>query len=287
MASEKPSSMTAPSKAYVKSEYGQLHYRVALPSGPQIRPPLLCIHQTPNSSAEWEVIMTDLASGRVVLAPDTPGYGMSDPPPSPLGIPQFARIMFRFLDDLTKAGVIPAGPVDVMGYHTGSITATEMARSEAGRVRRLVLFGLAAYDADIRRVKLDTLYDRFPPPGNDLAHVEKLWAILGVLCDPLMSMEQRHINMGEALRLGSRMPWGYEAVYRYDFLQAMTEIDQGVLIMNPEDDLWPVTKATSHLYRHGRRLDFPGLKHGVLSIAKARIVAEIKAFLDDRCPARA
>jgi len=227
--------MTATTKAYLPSDYGQLHYRVALPSGPQTGPPLLCIHQTPNSSAEWDVIMPDLA----------------------------------------------AGPADVMGYHTGSITATEMARSSAGRVRRLVLFGLAAYDADIRRVKLDTLYDRFPPPGKDLAHVEKLWAILGGLCDPLMSMEQRHINMGEALRLGSRMPWGYEAVYQYDFLQAMTEIDQEVLIMNPEDDLWAVTRSTSDRYRHGRRLDFPNLKHGVLSIAKARIVAEIIAFLEN------
>ena len=271
--------MTATTKAYVRSEYGQLHYRIVLPSGPQTRPPLLCIHQTPASGAEWEVVMPDLAAGRAVVAPDTPGYGMSDPPPSPLGIPQFAAIMFQFMEDLAKARLIPEGPFDVMGYHTGSITATEMARSSAAQVRRLVLFGLAAYDAEIRRAKLETLYDRFPPPGDDLAHVEKLWAILGVLSDPLMSMEQRHVNMAEALRLGSRMPWGYDAVYRYDFLQAMMEVGQDVLIMNPQDDLWAVTRATSDRFRLGKRLDFPGLKHGALSIAKARIVAEIEDFL--------
>jgi pimeloyl-ACP methyl ester carboxylesterase len=268
-------------RAYVQSAHGHLHYRVALPAGPQTRPPLLCVHQTPSSSAEWDVVMPDLADGRVVIAPDTPGYGMSDPPPSPLGIPDFAKIMFRFMSDMTASGMIAAGPFDVMGYHTGSITATEMARSSTERVRRLVLFGLAAYESEIRRVKLETLYDRFPPPGDDIAHIEKLWAIMQTLCDPLMSMEQRHINMAEALRLGSRMPWGYDAVYRYDFLQAMTEIGQDVLIMNPEDDLWAVTRATSGRYRHGRRVDFPGLKHGVLSIAKARITAEIAAFLDN------
>jgi len=273
--------MMATTRAYVHSQFGQLHYRVALPSEPQTRPPLLCIHQTPSSSAEWDIIMSDLAVGRVVIAPDTPGYGMSDPPPSPLGIPDFANIMFRFMEDMERAGVVTKGPFDVMGYHTGSITATEMARSSAERVRRLVLFGLAAYDADIRRTKLATLYDRFPPPGNDLSHVEKLWAILGVLCDPLMSMEQRHVNMAEALRLGSRMPWGYDAVYRYDFLQAMSEVGQEVLIMNPEDDLWDVTRATSDRYRQGSRLDFPGLKHGILSIARTRIVAEIKTFLEN------
>ena len=224
--------------------------------------------------------MSDLAVDRVVVAPDTPGYGMSDPPPAPLGIPQFAQTMFRFTEDLASAGVVAPGPVDVMGYHTGSITATEMARSAPTRVRRLVLFGLAAYDANIRCDKLATLSERFPPPGGDLTHIEKLWSILGDLCDPLMSMEQRHINMAEALRCGSRLPWRYAAVYRYNFLQAMTEVEQDVLIMSPEDDLWAVTRATSDRYRHGTRIDFPGLKHGVLAIARERIVAEIQSFLN-------
>jgi hypothetical protein len=85
--------------------------------------------------------------------------------------------------------------------------------------------------------------------------------------------------MAECLRLGTRMPWGYIAVYRYDFLGAMAEVEQPVLIMNPDDDLGTVTKATSHLFRNGSRFDLPGVKHGVLSIEHDRIVARIEEFL--------
>lgn len=272
--------MTAVLKAYAPSDYGQLHYRIVTPSGPQTRPPLLCLHQTPSSGTEWEVVMADLAIDRVVLAPDTPGYGASDQPPAPLLIEQFARIMFQFMDHLTASGTIAPGPFDVMGFHTGSITATEMARSSPERIRRLVLFGLAAYDAEVRKEKLDTLYAKFPPPGDNLDHIEKLWAIFGQLSDARMSMEKRHIAMAECLRLGARMPWAYEAVYRYDFLAAMTEVDQDVLIINPEDDLWVPTLASSGRFRKGRRVDLPGLKHGALTFAKAQILAEIQAFLD-------
>ncbi|MHB8284877.1 MAG: alpha/beta fold hydrolase [Caulobacteraceae bacterium] len=271
--------MTAITKAYAKSEHGQLHYRIALPDGPQTRPPLLCLHQTPSSGAEWAVVMPDLATDRVVIAPDTPGYGMSDQPPAPLSIPDFARIMKQFMTDLADSGVIADGPFDIMGAHTGSITATEMGRAWPEQVRRLVLYGLAAYEADIRKTKLDTLYDKFPRPGADLTHIEKLWAIFGQLSDPRMSMEERHVRMAECLSLGARMPWAYEAVYRYDFLQAMSEIAQPVLILNPQDDLWDVTLATSDRFRNGQRLDMPGLKHGALTLAKTQIVDAIQAFL--------
>jgi pimeloyl-ACP methyl ester carboxylesterase len=272
--------MSTITRAYAPSRYGQLHYRIVRPEGPESRPPLLCLHQTPSNGSEWEPILADLATGRVVVAPDTPGYGMSDAPPAPVRIADFAAIMDRFMSDGVASGLFQTGAYDVIGAHTGSITATELARSRPQAVRRLVLFGLAAYDAEVRRQKLDTLYQKFPPPGNDLAHVEKLWAILVQLTDPRMSAEARHLKMAESLRLGSRLPWAYEAVYRYDFLEAMTEVAQPVLVINPEDDLWEPTRRTSHLYRNGRRLDIPGVKHGVLEIEHERIVREIRAFLD-------
>ena len=76
------------------------------------------------------------------------------------------------------------------------------------------------------------------------------------------------------------MPWGYVSVYRYDFLAAMPKVTQPVLVINPEDDLWTVTRATSDLLPHGRRLDMPGVAHGVLTIERARVAEAINQFLD-------
>ena len=267
-----------PTKAYAPGRFGQLHYRIAAPDG-ATQPPLLCLHQTPSNSRQWEPIQASLAKDRVVVAADTPGYGMSDPPPQPLEIGDYADAMFGLMEHLAGSGVVAPGSFDVMGYHTGSITATEMARRDPQRVRRCVLFGLAAYPEDVRAERLDRLNDRFPPPDRTLAHVEKLWSLIGELADPAIPAEQLHIGMADALRLGARLPWGYIAVYRYDFLGAMTEVRQPVLVFNPEDDLWGVTQQTSHLFPNGRRIDVPGVSHGFLTIRRDFVVDEIEEFL--------
>jgi pimeloyl-ACP methyl ester carboxylesterase len=274
--------MSVVTRAYVASHYGQLHYRIASPDIAVSAPPLLCLHQTPGNGIDWLPVISELARDRVVVAPDTPGYGMSDPPPEPVNIEDFAAIMARFMGDLAVAQFVPSSTYDVMGMHTGSVTATEMARAFPERVRKAVMFGLAAYPADLRAQKLARLRENFPLPANDLTHVEKLWAIISKLSDPRVSAEQRHIGMAECLRLGSRMPWGYIAVYRYDFLAAMPQVQQPVLVINPEDDLWTVTREASHLMPNARRLDLPGVAHGVLSLERDKLVLAINAFLEDR-----
>lgn len=267
-------------RAYIHSRYGQLHYQIARPTAVTDAPPLLCLHQTPANSRDWLPVMPSLAESRVVIAPDTPGYGMSDPPPEPISIGDFAAIMGAFMHDLANSDVIPAGRFDVMGMHTGSVTATEMGRRFAAQVRKMVIFGIPAYSAEIRAQKLARLRENFPVPSNDLTHVEKLWATISRLSDPRKSAEDRHIGMAEALRLGSRMPWGYIAVYQYDLIAALREITQPVLVVNPEDDLWAVTREHSGLIPRGKRLDLPGVAHGVLTIERERVVSAIRDFLD-------
>lgn len=274
--------MTRPAiiRSYAPSRFGQLHYRIGQPEAEaQQHRPLLCLHQTPGNGADWLPIMSTLAARRTIVAADTPGYGMSDPPPEPARIEDFAEIMIDLMDGLAERGLVAPGPFDVMGYHTGSLIATETARRFPDRIGKAVVFGLAAYPADVRQDKLARLRDNFPVPQRNLDHVEKLWSIMQTLMDPRMSVEDMHIGMAECLRLGSRMPWAYISVYRYDFLAAMPQVAQPVLIVNPQDDLWDVTQAVSHLFPAGRREDMPGVRHGVLAIEHDRVVEMIEAFL--------
>ncbi len=268
-------------RAFADNLYGQLHYRIAGEAGPSGRPPLLCLHQTPRSSWEWQPIMPGLARDRIVLAPDTPGYGDSDPPPHPVGIEDFGRAMIRFMDDLQASGVAPAGPFDIIGYHTGSVTATHLAAAYPDRVRRIITIGLAAYDAPTRQARLDAI-DRFPiPQANDLSHVTRLWDLMETMVDARAGPAWRHAALAEALTTGDRLPWGFEAVYRFDFHAAMAEVRQPVLVINLEDDLHRVTLENAGRYPHSRRVDVMGAAHGILELETDRMVALIRDFLDD------
>jgi pimeloyl-ACP methyl ester carboxylesterase len=263
-------------RAYVDSRFGQLHYRIARPDGEPSLPPLLCFHQTPQHGGEWEPLLPRLSHSRVVIAPDTPGYGNSDAPPEVQSIEALAEVMGQLADDLDLVG-----PIDVMGIHTGSIIATELALQRPAQVGRVVLCGLAAYSVQEREAKLASLPDRFPAPDGTLHQAENLWSFISQYGDPRMSAEQKQVAMAESLRLGARLPWAFASVYRYDFQSALDRIDQKVLVINPEDDLWEPTRANSGRIRNGERWDLPGLRHGFLQFEPDLLAQRIDQFLSE------
>jgi pimeloyl-ACP methyl ester carboxylesterase len=265
--------------AYADSRWGWLHYRLAGPAQPTGKPPLLMLHQTPKSGWEYEPMLRVLGRDRVVIAPDTPGYGASEPPPEPVRIEDYAEVMAQLMQDLAADGRVPAGPFDVMGMHTGSVTSTQLAVSHPGVVRRVVLLGLAAYDDAERAAKLEAIAD-YPKVKGDLSHIEAMWGVLQHLFDPRTDHVYRHKSLAENLRAGARMPWGYAAVYRYDFRKALAAITQPVLVLKPDDDLADITGQTMGLIRDHRVATLPGAKHGLLELDTALIEGLIRGFLD-------
>ena len=83
-----------------------VHYRKA-GSGPI----LLMIHQSPRSSAEYEALMETWAPHFTCIAPDTPGFGQSDPLPGDPDINDFAAAAHALLDAL---GILPHGSPPVI-----------------------------------------------------------------------------------------------------------------------------------------------------------------------------
>lgn len=143
----------------------QVHYRRA-GAGPVV----LLLHQSPQSSREMTDLMQRWALHFTTIAPDTPGYGQSDP----LGhahasIADFADALLEFANAL---GLRRFG---VYGYHTGSSIGLWLAARHPERVTALAANGLAQFTDDERRVILEKY---LPPlePRWDGAHLAWLWA---------------------------------------------------------------------------------------------------------------
>src|SRR5512137_2924793 len=63
-------------RTYADTRMGQVHVLVARPAaGRPARPALAMFHPTAQSGAYFELFMRELATDRIVIAPDTPGYG--------------------------------------------------------------------------------------------------------------------------------------------------------------------------------------------------------------------
>lgn len=129
-------------RGFVDLPHGQMHYRHAgegALKGDGV--PVLVIHASPGSSRQQVGLIADLAGETLVLAPDTPGNGDSEPLASEeLTIPDLAATYRQFLDAL---GVAQA---HVYGSHTGAAIAAELAIMAPDRVASVVLDGISVMD---------------------------------------------------------------------------------------------------------------------------------------------
>ena len=270
-------------RGYLDGRWGQIHYRLAGELGDRSakhgKPPLLCLHLTPKTGWIFEPLLADLGSDRVAIAPDTPGYGGSDPPPSLLLADAYAQEFASFMEALrVRTG---GGPFDVLGYHTGSSFALALANLAGERVRRVVLVSLADFSPEERKQRLDSL-DFESPIKPDGSHVAAQWALIGKGMDTRLGSEWRHQSLAENLRSGRRIWWAYNAVHRQDLRGALGRLRQPALIVNPQDDLWEKTRAIAALHPHIAYAELPGAGHGVFHAEREKTSKLVRDFLDAR-----
>jgi len=262
-------------RGYTDGPYGQIHYRIVKPSA-STAIPHLALHASPLSGIVFDNWLLEIGRDRLALAPDTPGYGGSDLPPNPVGIPEFADAMIAFLDNL---GI---EQVDVMGYHTGSFTSVDLAKRYPKRIRKVVLISAPIFDENIIAEYSQRIYQK-PPKFEDMltATADAIRANgKGLFRD--VPTDERFADISiERIRQYRTNNWGFRAAFSYDLRTALSKVEQPTMVLNPEDDLWELTPAAIPFLKNGRIHEFPGWTHGHLDAHTAEIASVVRAFLDE------
>lgn len=215
--------------------YGQLHYRRAVPKKKSDikHRPIVCFHQTPNSSQVFVELMVELAQDRVVYAVDTPGLGESDLPSEPPEIIDYAQAMYEFLK------VKRLRKVNVVGYHTGASIASELALLAPKRIKKMILVGIALFD-DTEKAKF--FEQPWPKPAKkDGSHLQPSWQRTFKWQGPGMSDESVIRSFIAKTSAGETAWWGARAVMRHDLAQTLSKITIPFMGVNPKDDLYEIT----------------------------------------------
>lgn len=141
----------------------RIHYRKA-GSGP----PLLMVHQSPRSSAEYEPLMTKWAQHFTCIAPDTPGFGQSDPLPGDPDINDFSTALMEFLD------AVGLQQTAAYGFHSGGIILVGALKRHPDRFTALATGGYAVWTPEEMAI-FDKEY--LPPfrPSDYGEHLTWLW----------------------------------------------------------------------------------------------------------------
>jgi haloalkane dehalogenase len=152
-------------RAYLEVNGRLVHFRHAGAGAP-----ILLIHQSPKSSAEFETLITTWSATNLVIAPDTPGFGQSDRLSNETAeVTDFARALLAFLDALG----IPR--IAVYGFHSGAVFAVEAAKLAPEKFTCVVCNGYAVWTQDeIQAFGAQYLPPFVPQPYGD--HLTWLWA---------------------------------------------------------------------------------------------------------------
>lgn len=232
---------TAIRRAFVQVGERRVHYRIAGAGAP-----VLLLHQSPRSSAELVPLMRLLAPQFLVVAPDTPGYGQSDPvAPSSTEptIDVFADAVVDF------AGALGLGRFALYGSHTGAIIATRVAHRHPQRVAALVANGILMTSPEERSDKADRY---LPPlvPQWDGGHLAWLWSRLrdqlvfypwykhdpGCRIQWTQSLEETDASALDLLESGDNYRGAYGAVLTYDIAEDLPTLAMPTLMVVAKPD---------------------------------------------------
>jgi len=167
----------------------RVHYRSA-GSGP----PLLMVHQSPRSSAEYIPLIARWAGRFTIYAPDTPGFGDSGPLPHDRPeCEDYADAVIAFLDALGL------GRVAAYGFHSGAIILVTAARRAPERFSGIACGGYAIW-TEAEKADFGASYT--PPflPQRYGEHLAWLWGRI---------MEQSWFFPWYRTEPGSRLPMAH------------------------------------------------------------------------------
>lgn len=269
-----PSDAVRLRRSYFDCRYGQLHVRTAFPSsgGFDERTTLVCFHASPLSSRAYAKFLPHIARDRSVYAPDTPGCGESDAPPSKPSIADYAAAMGDFFDQMRFR------QVDVLGYHTGALIATELAIQRPEQVRRVVLTALPIFSAQQR----EAFTARVDAAGidEDGAHLVREWRESLARRGPGMSLEAVAEGYAEKLRNGPNAWWGGNAAHQYPTVERLPLLKRPVLVLRPKDHTWDLSLQARQLIRGVKLIDLPDLGFGLFDAAPAIVAQHTREFLN-------
>ena len=256
--------------------YGALHYRLANPPTAsnlqQPRRPIVLLHMSPNSSRVFDALVISLSATRTVLALDTPGFGESEPPMQPIGIEQFAATTL----DLIQA--LDFDEVDVLGYHTGSMTAIELALIAPDRIKHVVQISSPIYTPEEQLAA--SLKYRAKELQNDGSHLVAAWQNLQKFYNPDIPRALLGRNFTASLKGGPMSHWGHQAAFIYPLAAKLPLVEQPVLVINPEDDLVDKNRRAPQLLQQGRLHELPGRSHGFMDQITDEFTLLLAEFLD-------
>lgn len=268
-------------RAYYDGQAGQVHFLIARPADASrvVHAPLVLSHPTAQSGDYLRTFMAQMAADRVVLAPDTPGYGASDPPPGDVSIDEYALMLApairRALADLGHARA------DIGGNHTGAFISAALALRAPDITRRVLLSAVPYWPPGEERERLFASIGRDRPLPEDLDGLAEPWKYHVEQRNPGVGLERAFGFFVAQLRSEPHHARAFRAVFSWPAEVELPKLVQPVGVLNLAGSLDAQTRAAAALIPGARVVDVAGFTTGAWELGAAELAAAARWLLDE------
>jgi len=264
---------------YVDGRYGQVHVLVSRPlTDGELETPMVCFAPNPMAGRYFRIFMQILGSDRIMIAPDYPGLGESDPPSAQPDMAGYAGAMADAIEAL-GFGSGDQSKVDVCGYHTGAMVAIELAVARPDLVNKVLLMGVPYYTGAARVEQFDANAVE-EPLHEDFDSLRKWWEFTVADRQEGVTLERGYDNFVDVLKPKYRHHWPYAAVFSYAAEERAQMVGQPVLILNTHGGLAEQTRAIAPLFSNATLIEIPELHHGIFDVGADRLADYARPFLN-------
>ena len=250
------------------TRFGQLHLRSNEGKGV----PLVLLHMSPRSGAMWETLQGRLE--RPTHAPDRLGYGYSDAPPWALSLEQYAQVT---VDGLKAAGM--QGQIDLLGIHTGSIEAIEIANQLGSQVRRLALVGVPLFTSEEQQRQMEKYSEQPLRPASEGGHVLGAWRGGFAFRQPPYDLADVHSRFIEHV-LAANPGAAFRAACGYPVAKKLKSLKSPLIVFAPHDEIIEQTVRVKPLLRSDATyVDMPDVGMDAFSAGIERMVTMLNRHL--------
>jgi pimeloyl-ACP methyl ester carboxylesterase len=257
-------------KGYADTPNGQVHFRQLDKAHGT---PLVLFHQTASSGMMFEPIMSLLSDSFHTIAPDTPGFGASFPPPNLFTV--------QYLSDSLHAALTSLGVEScyMFGHHTGSALAVQIAFDHPGFVKRAVLSGpplLSVEQVNGLRAGLKTF-----GIADDGRHLLQVWDRIRKRDMGLpLEVVHREVLLTHSARDAAQ--GAYQAVFDQPFGEQLASLEIPILVMAGENDTLRASLESSYkLLQNGEMRVIEGAGPYACDTHAQTIAAILRSFLKE------
>jgi pimeloyl-ACP methyl ester carboxylesterase len=211
---------------------------------------------------------------RPTHAPDRLGYGYSDAPPWALSLEQYAQAT---VDGLKAAGM--QGQIDLLGIHTGSLEAIEIAHQLGPQVRRVMAVGMPLFTAEEQQRQLEKYSEQPLRPATEGGHVLGAWRGGLALRNPPYDLGDVHNRFIEHV-LAANPGAAFRAACGYSIDKKLKSLKTPLTVLAPHDDIIEQTLRVKALLKSSAAfVELPDLGLDLFQLATDRMVALVNRHL--------